>query len=110
MKAMFRDNELLDGEYAEPYAGGASIALALLYEEYARRAHINDLDRAVFAYWHSVLHETESLCQLVHDTPVTMHEWYRQKAVQGDASASLIELVAEEHHLCASVPVLGTVM
>jgi DNA adenine methylase len=92
MKLLFSENGLLDGEYVEPYAGGASIALALLYGEYARRVHINDLDRAVYAFWHSVLHETEMLCRLVYDTPVTMEEWHKQKAIQGDAGASLISL------------------
>ena len=49
IKGVFRVNGLLDGVYVEPYAGGASVALTLLFEEYASRVYINDLDRAVFA-------------------------------------------------------------
>src|SRR5437867_1496449 len=46
-----------DVDYFEPYAGGAAIALALLFEEYASTAHINDLSRPVYAFWHSAINE-----------------------------------------------------
>lgn len=92
MKQLFRENRLLDGDYAEPYAGGASVALAVLYEECARCVHINDLDRSIYAFWHSVLYETDALCRLVRDTPVTIKEWHEQKAVQGAADVPLLEL------------------
>jgi len=92
MGLLFRENELLDCEYVEPYAGGASVALALLYREYARRVHINDSDCAVHAFWHSVLHETEELCRLVSDTPITIDEWHRQQAIQDDPNANVLEL------------------
>jgi len=81
IKTVFRANRLLDGVYAEPYAGGAAVALALLFGEYASRIYINDLDPAVYAFWHSVLHDTEALCRLVDDTPATPREWQRQRAV-----------------------------
>lgn len=92
IKLIFHTNFLLDGEYAEPYAGGASIALALLFEEYVQHIHINDLDYSIYAFWYSVLNETEQLCRLISDTPVTMDEWYRQKSIQTNTSASLLEL------------------
>jgi DNA adenine methylase len=41
--------------YVEPYAGSAAVALALLFEEYASVIYINDLDRAIFALWHTIL-------------------------------------------------------
>jgi DNA adenine methylase len=89
VQSLFRSNGLTDGEYAEPYAGGASVALALLYEEYASRVHINDLDPSVHAFWHSALNDTESLARKVRDTLVSPAEWRRQRAVQrqpGEAS------------------------
>jgi DNA adenine methylase len=92
IKLIFHENDLLDGEYAEPYAGGASVALALLFDEYVRTVYINDLDYAVYAFWYSVLNETEILCRLIDDTPVTVDEWKRQKHVQDDPNASLLEL------------------
>ncbi|GIW36210.1 MAG: DNA methyltransferase [Meiothermus sp.] len=92
VKLIFYTNNLLDGEYVEPYAGGASIALSLLYDEYVRRIHINDIDKSVYAFWYSVLNETESLCRLVRDTPVTIEEWQRQRKIQNDPYATKIEL------------------
>ena len=86
VKAVFRANGLLDGEYAEPYAGGASVALTLLFEEYASRIHINDLDPGVFAFWYSVLHETEALCRLVRDTSASVVEWERQRRIYFNAA------------------------
>jgi DNA adenine methylase len=83
-------NGLIDIEYAEPYAGGASIALALLFEEYASVIHINDLSRAVYAFWHTVLNDCEALCRRIERVEVTMEEWHRQRAVYNErATANL---------------------
>lgn len=81
VKAIFKRNNLLDGAYAEPYAGGASVALTLLFEEYASHVYINDLDPAVFAFWHSVLNKTDALCRLIRDTRATTSQWERQRRV-----------------------------
>lgn len=74
-------NGLKDIQYVEPFAGGASIALALLYEQYASRIHINDLSRPVFSLWHLILNDAEKLCERIDRTAVTMSEWRRQRAV-----------------------------
>lgn len=81
-KQVFKDNLLYDGVYIEPYAGGASVALSLLFNEYASKVIINDIDRSIFAFWHSVLNKTEELCQLINDTPVTVETWVSQKQIQ----------------------------
>lgn len=95
IKQVFDANDLCDGHYIEPYAGGASVALALLQSEYAHTIHINDIDRSIYAFWHSVLYETDDLCRLITDTPVNMDEWERQKEVQkrkDNKETSLLEL------------------
>jgi DNA adenine methylase len=74
-------NDLLDGEYVEPYAGGAGIALELLLQEYVSRIHINDISQLVHSFWWSVLHRTENLCRLIVDTPRTVEAWDKQKRV-----------------------------
>lgn len=75
-------NNLLDGHYVEIYAGGASVAWALLFEEYVRHVHVNDLSKPLYSFWKSVLDYTDELCRLIQDTPVTVEEWHRQKNVQ----------------------------
>lgn len=82
VKRLFEVNDLMDGTYIEPYAGGASVALTLLFSEYASRIKINDIDRSIYAFWYSVLNETEALCRLVVDTPVNMETWHAQRDVQ----------------------------
>lgn len=82
VKRLFEVNDLMDGTYIEPYAGGASVALTLLFSEYASRIKINDIDRSIYAFWYSVLNETEALCRLVVDTPLNMETWHAQRDVQ----------------------------
>lgn len=81
IKQLFKENRLLDGEYVEPYAGGAAIALELLFHEYVSRVHINDLSRPVYAFWASVLHRTDELCKMIRDTPLTVRAWDTQKTL-----------------------------
>lgn len=93
MKTIIQNNGLVDGQYVEPYAGGASVGLALLMDHFVSHIHINDLDRAVYAFWYSVLHKTDELCQLISSTPISMDEWYRQRSIQQRPKrASLLQL------------------
>src|SRR5437868_15333803 len=81
MTLLFRTNRLLDGEYAEVYAGGAAVGLTLLYGEYARRIHINDLDPGVYAFWVAARDQTAELCRRVHEAKLNIKELERQRAV-----------------------------
>jgi len=93
MKQIMVENDLLNGEYVEPYAGGAGIAWSLLFDSYVSVVHINDINKSLSAFWNSVFNETESLCQLIQDTPVTIQSWHKQKSIQKDPSkASTLEL------------------
>lgn len=93
VKALLRLNRLGDAHYVEPFAGGASVALALLLGEYVTHIHVNDLDRSIYAFCHSVLNETEALCRRIRNATLTVAEWRRQQEVQQCAqSASLLEL------------------
>lgn len=87
-KQIIRLNKLDDGLYAEPYAGGAGLALDLLFSEKIYHLRLNDADPNIFSFWQSVLDETEALCDLIMDTPVTIEEWEKQKAILNDKSSS----------------------
>jgi DNA adenine methylase len=88
VKRLIEKNGLLGGHYVEPYAGGASVALSLLLENYVTRIHINDFDPAVHAFWHAVLFETEGLCRLIRNKRISVTEWRRQRAIQNDPGGS----------------------
>ncbi|MCR5857448.1 DNA adenine methylase [Mesorhizobium sp. J428] len=81
MKEIVRSNGLSDGRYVEPYAGGAAVAWELLLTGVVRRVSINDISLPIFAFWHSVLNSTNDLCRMIHDCPLTMDEWDKQKEI-----------------------------
>ena len=74
-------NGLESVRYVEPYAGGASLALSLLLAGRVAEAHLNDLDPAIYAFWHSLLTRTRDFIEFIERVPVTPDEWYRQKNV-----------------------------
>lgn len=90
---LLEENRLRNVQYVEPYAGGAAVALALLFEEYASTIHINDLSRPVYAFWYSVLNHTEELCRNIERVKVTIRQWYLQREVYNHReSADLLDL------------------
>lgn len=88
IKLFMLENDLVGAEYVEPYAGGASVALGLLFEDYAKHIHINDFNRSVATFWRVVLADPDALCDAIASADVTVEEWHRQRAVQSDRSAS----------------------
>lgn len=86
-------NNIKGGTYVEPFAGGASVALYLLFNEYVNQIVINDIDRSIFSFWHCVLDQTDELCNKIIQTAITMEEWERQKAIQSNKDhADLLDL------------------
>ena len=92
-KKIISENLLYDCVYVEPYAGGASVALALLMDEYVSKIVINDIDRSIYAFWYSVLKRNDEFCELIKKTPVTIRIWKKQKEIQKKkATSNLLEL------------------
>ena len=86
------DNNI-NGHYVEPYSGGASVALFLLMEGFVNRITINDKDRSIYAFWHSVLNKTNQLCELIENAELTIEEWKKQREIQANKkSIDLLEL------------------
>lgn len=65
--------------YVEPYAGGASVALSLLIDGYAKKIYINDSDYGIYCFWKSILEHTESFVKCIQETPITIDNWEIQK-------------------------------
>ncbi|MBN8521912.1 MAG: DNA adenine methylase [Alphaproteobacteria bacterium] len=82
VKDLIVHNGLDGGSYSEPYAGGASIALGLLIEDYVSEIHINDFDKSIYSFWYAALRETDEFIKRIWDTPVNMKEWKKQKLIQ----------------------------
>lgn len=92
LKGLVRANELTQGTYVEPYAGGAGAALALLVTGQVQRIVINDLDPAVFAFWSAVVSESGRFSECVSKVDLTVNEWSRQKEIYMSGSADSFEL------------------
>lgn len=78
---LFKANGLVDGTYAEAYAGGAGAAIHLLIRGYAKRIALNDINHGVVAFWRAVLNHNEKFAQSIEKVPLTVKEWDRQKAI-----------------------------
>lgn len=63
------DLNSVDGTYIEPFAGGAGVALNLLYSHKVATIVINDLDDGVHSFWSTVLTEPDFLIERIRETP-----------------------------------------
>lgn len=90
---VMRANGLVGGHYLEPFAGGAGVALELLFDGHATHIHINDLDPAVFAFWSAATTDPDGILKLLRDTPITMEQWHHWRSVMlaQDPALSLAE-------------------
>jgi len=78
---LFYENHLIGINYAEPYTGGAGLALRLLFEGYVEKVYINDLDRAVYCFWKSVLEKTDELCAWIREVEITVDNWKKYRKI-----------------------------
>jgi DNA adenine methylase len=78
---LISENGLVGCKYIEPYAGGAGLALRLLFEEFAESIIINDLDPLVNAFWLTCTNQPERLIEWIEKTPVTVATWKKCKAM-----------------------------
>lgn len=82
VKDLIDSKKLNKSKYIEPFCGGAAVALSLLINGHIKDIIINDYDRSIYAFWHSVLFNLEELCQQIENTEITIKEWLHQKEIQ----------------------------
>lgn len=74
-------NGLDGGEYAEPYAGGAGVAIELLLGGHVKKIHLNDTCVAIYSFWRSILNHTDEFCKRVRDVPLTVETWKAEREI-----------------------------
>lgn len=90
---LIQQNQLYDCHYVEPFCGGAALAVELLRSQIVGSVHLNDLDRALFAFWHTAVNDTDRLCAKIADTPITLDTWQQCRAIYRERDlAPLFEL------------------
>lgn len=67
--------------YIEPFAGGAGLALALLFNHNVENIILNDADKAIYSVWKGILTESKQFIKLINDVPITIEEWKKQKDI-----------------------------
>jgi DNA adenine methylase len=74
-------NDFIGCDYAEPFAGGAGVAIELLLSGTVSRIHLNDLSEPVYAFWRSILYDTDEFCRRIRTVELSVNEWRRQREV-----------------------------
>lgn len=96
---LISENRLHSATYCEPYAGGAGLALKLLAHGFVPRVELNDLDRAIFAFWNAALYDADRFCRRLADVDITVDEWRRQKEVYRSSDGDQFELAFATYFL-----------
>lgn len=86
MSQLFYENDLIGVRYAEPYAGGAGLALRLLFEGYVEHIYINDLDKSIYSFWLALLNRHDDFCKWLEKVEITVKNWEKYKAIQNNSS------------------------
>ncbi len=90
---LFYENQMIGVRYAEPYAGGAGLALRLLFEGYVDHIYINDLDVSIYAFWKTIVENSDEFCDWIENSEITIENWKKHKEIQKKSeSASFYEL------------------
>lgn len=93
MLSILNKNKIKNITYVEPFAGGAGLAFALLFNNNVDKIILNDYDRSIFAFWYSILNRTDDFCNKIINTDISIPEWYVQKEIQVNKNtADLFEL------------------
>jgi DNA adenine methylase len=81
MERIIIGNNLINCIYVEPFAGGCGIGIKLLLEKICGKLIINDADYRIYAFWQSILTQTNDFCALIEDTEINIDEWNKQKSI-----------------------------
>lgn len=79
---ILKENNIIGIDYAEPYAGGAGLALKLLFNNLVETIHINDYDISIYEFWKAILTRTDDFCAWIDDLVIDIDNWKKYKEVQ----------------------------
>ena len=67
--------------YIEPFAGGAGLALSLLFNGNVSEIVINDYDKTIYSFWKAILTQTKKFLNLIEKISITPEEWDKQREI-----------------------------
>ena len=71
-----------DAIFVEPFCGGAGAAIKLLLARKVKKIYINDFDRSIYAFWHTILNDSEKIIKKIRRAPVTIEQFDKQRLIQ----------------------------
>ncbi len=74
-------NDLSGGHYAEPYAGGAGVAIDLLLDKRVSHVHLNDSSAHVAAFLNSLLLYPDEFCRKIAAASLSVGDWKEHRDV-----------------------------
>ncbi|PPD55405.1 MAG: DNA methyltransferase [Methylotenera sp.] len=91
--SLLEHNNISNGTYVEAYAGGAGAAMYLLINNHVSDIIINDIDPAIYAFWDSILNDTDNFIDLIDGALLTIDEWdYHRDIYRGKLMADNLSL------------------
>ncbi len=74
-------NKLHPQLYIEPFVGGASVALQLIFDGVVDQAILIDIDPFVANFWKAVFFDTEWLIDQIKTIEISIEKWHEYKAL-----------------------------
>ena len=81
VRHMLKINHIHNPIYCEVFCGGAGIAIELLLSGEVHSIILNDLDPTIYSIWNATIIETDRFIDKIQNTPITINEWKKQKAI-----------------------------
>jgi DNA adenine methylase len=74
-------NDAVGWNYAEPYAGGAGVAIELLLDRKVGHIYLNDSSRHIYAFWKTILNDPDAFCRRISRVSLTLDAWRAHREV-----------------------------
>ena len=90
---LINENNITAPILVEPFCGGAGASIKLLLDKSVDKIYLNDKDISVYAFWYSVLNNTQKLVQKINKIDISVSERNIQKNIYAKKdSTNLLKL------------------
>lgn len=79
--SLLKANDLLGCDYVEPYAGGAGVAMKLLFSGCVERVHLNDKCPQLYQFWCSLKRDPLAFASRIAGAKLDLEEWKRMRHI-----------------------------
>lgn len=90
---ILKENLLIGSHLYEPYAGGASISLAMLSRKVVSKATLVEKDPLIYAFWKCVKFEADELCERIMNLSITVATWKKFQKYLDPQAAQIYPLI-----------------